>query len=487
MNSRLQAGIAAGAAAGLVVFLAGCVSAPTPDNPREPWTPPREAQTTDTDWQDLRKQVVDCSRPLTLGELADLALQNNPAASRSWNAARAAAAQVDQAQGLFMPTVTGVAAGHRQYTSAEPNKFDEDYDRYGPSLEVNYLILNFGGGRRAAVEQALQTVYAADFAFNRTLQDALLEVETAYYTLVSAQAGIEAAQATVKDASTALTVAQERKNAGTGTQLEVLQAQAGCDQARYTLANVEGLARIAQGLLARAAGFPADTPLQVAPPATDLPEPITHRDMSRLLDEALRRRPDIAALRSELAAREAAVKVARAGLWPSLYLDGAVGYDEFQNRGTRDYQSHDWSANGGLSLRWTLFDGYQTRSAIRSAAAVSDAARAQLREAELAACAEVWSRFNAYETAVQKYAFSQAFLKSASASYDLALDSYKAGLRSILDLLNAESMAAQARSLQIAARLEAFNALARLAHATGLLEKGGSAQARELFSTKDHQ
>jgi outer membrane protein TolC len=420
---------------------------------------------------------------MTLAEFADLALQNNPAASRAWNEARAAAAQVDQAQGLFMPTVTAVAEADRQYTSAHPSTFDDDHLKYGPSLVVSYLILNFGGGRKAAVEQALQTVYAADFAFNRTLQDALLNVETAYYNLVSSQARIEAARANVKDATTALTAAQERKNAGTGTQLEVLQAQAGCDQARYGLANAEGLAQIAKGLLATAVGLPADTPLQVAPPTTELPDTFNVQDMRQLLDDALGRRPDIASLRAALAAKEAAVKVTGAALWPSLYLNGGVGYEEFVNESDRTLQDRDWNANAGISLRWTLFDGDQTRSARRAAMALSEAARAQLRQAELAASSEVWNRFAFYETAIQKYAFSTAFLQSATASYELALDSYKAGLRSFLDLLSAESLVADARSQQITARQEAFTALAALAHATGLMEKGGSAHIGERFST----
>jgi outer membrane protein TolC len=51
-----------------------------------------------------------------------------------------------------------------------------------------------------------------------------------------------------------------------------------------------------------------------------------------------------------------------------------------------------------------------------------------------------------------------------------------------LNVLNAESQVAQARSQHVAARQEAFTALATLAHATGLLEKGGSERAAHVFS-----
>ena len=48
---------------------------------------------------------------------------------------------------------------------------------------------------------------------------------------------------------------------------------------------MEFRARSAKGELARAAGLPADTPLQVAPPTTELPDTINVQDMRRLLDE----------------------------------------------------------------------------------------------------------------------------------------------------------------------------------------------------------
>ena len=113
-----------------------------------------------------------------------------------------------------------------------------------------------------------------------------------------------------------------------------------------------------------------------------------------------------------------------------------------------------------------------------------------MRQAELAASADVWIRYQGYETALKKYAFSAAYLKSASASHEMALDSYKAGLKSILDLLNAEAQLAQARQQNVAARQDAFTALVQFTHSTGLLERGSLEKADNLFSTptrKDQQ
>jgi outer membrane protein len=467
---------------GLALFLTGCTTPPTPADSTTLWIPPAHAAQQADSWATLRASQPDTSQTLTLPELVDMALINNPASRRAWSAARAAAAQVEQARGVFMPTVTGVASGSRQRSDTDDPAFEQDFLKYGPGLQVNYLILSFGGGRKAAVEAALQTVYATDYTFNRTIQDVMLAVETAYYGVLSAEAGVAAAEAGVKDTETALAAARSRLTAGVGTELEVLQAQTGADQALYVRANAKGQLTTSRGQLAQALGLPADTALKITPPTRDLPELPPSQDLRKLIDDSLQRRPDIAALRAALAARRATATAVGSQLWPSLYFNGSANRNYYDNNGSKAMQDEDTTYFGGLSLQWTLFDGLQTLSARRVARAQIDAAEAQLKQAELSASAEIWARYHGYETAIQKHRFSAAFLKSASATYDAALDSYKGGLKSILDLLNAETLLAQARSQSIAARQEVFTALATLGHAAGLLSKGGTTPAQDIFS-----
>lgn len=451
---------------------AGCVSAPPPSSVSTPWRPSERAHTTAPEWTVLRAESSDFSRPMTLAELSDLALRSNPGTRVAWNQAKAAAAQVEQAKGLFIPSLTAVGLGTRQRVESNDAQFDQDFQQYGPALRLNYLVFNFGGGRSAAVEQALQTVYAANYAFNRTLQTVLLTVQTTYYGLISALAGVEAAESNVHDAETVLEAARTRQQQGAGTELEVLQAQATLDQARFLRAGAQGLVQNAQAGLAQVLGQPADAPVRVTPPTGSLPTPPDAQELSRLIDTTLARRPDIAALRARLAASEAAVHVVGASIWPSLYLTGNVAHDSIDqyNQGGQEQAEKKMTYAAGLSLQWPFFDGWQTTNARRAAQAQAEVTRNQLRQAELAASADVWMGHHNLVTALQKVEFSEAFLRSAQASHSLALDSYKAGLKSLLDLLNADTQLAQARSQQVVTRQEAFTAFANLAYVTGRLE-----------------
>ncbi len=476
-----------GAACGLLLF-AGCMSVSVPSASDTPWTPPERAVQDDAAWRRIRAQVPDLSESLALSDLVDVALYNNPATANAWYDARAAAAQVEQARGYFLPTLVGKADGMRQGVAADPDDFDSDRLNYGPGLKLNYLVLNFGGGRAAAVEQALQTVYAKNYTFNRAIQDVLLAVETAYYGLVGAEAGVEAAEAGVADAQLTLDTVQARRSAGLGTELEVLQAQSGYDQSRFNLADAKGRLQIARGSLAQALGWPADTKIDIVAPETEIPANLPPQDMRRMLDDAIKRRPDVAALRATLAAQQAAIKVAGSTLWPSLYLNADVNRWFYENYQGKEYQDRDWTYSAGFSLQWTFFDGLQTVNARRAAAAKMESVRAQLAQAELAAGADVWKAYANYQSALEKNHYSEAYLKSASANYDLALDSYRNGLNAMLDVVNAESQLSQARSQNVSARQEAFVALAKLAYAAGLLDREGG--AGEIFANnarEEHQ
>ena len=469
-------------ASSLSALIAGCVQAPPPPSSTTEWTAPADAQKPDKVWEAVRAETpADLTKPLTLSEIADLALHNNASTSKAWHEARAASEQVRFAQGYFMPNITAGAGMTRTVTAAHPEKFDQNNLAYGPGVQLSYLVFNFGGGRSAAVEQALQTVYASNFAFNQALQDTLLSAELAYYRVITAQAAVDATTTNALDTKAILEAATERRNAGIGVDLEVLQAQSLYDQALYAQANAEGLQKISRGLLAQAVGLPSDTTLQIATPAADLPASLSDQDMRRFTDAALARRPDLAALRASLAAREAAIKVANASRWPSLYLNGSINRNYYGLYGlsNRDSSADEWSYVGGVSVKWNLFDGFQTLSTKRTAEAQADATRAQLKQAELGASTEIWTRFHNYETALRLQAFSLSSLSSATAAWQLAMDSYKSGVKSLLDVLSAEAQLAQARSQQIVARQEVFTALANLAHATGIIEKGGSLHAHD--------
>jgi outer membrane protein TolC len=73
------------------------------------------------------------------------------------------------------------------------------------------------------------------------------------------------------------------------------------------------------------------------------------------------------------------------------------------------------------------------------------------------------------KTALRQRQAATALLEAANQSYAAALESYKYGVRSFLDVTAAQRTLAQARSTDVLARTQVLTTLADLAFGTGSL------------------
>lgn len=455
----------------------GCRSVAPPDSPSAPWVPPDWARQ-EASRDPVKLPALDLARPLNLADCADIALANNPATRQAWAQARAAAAGLGQAASLRYPrlTVSGSGSYERQEYNLKDGSSglaaDMDGFVYGPALELTYLLFDFGGVS-GGVEEARQTLLAANFSFNQSLQDLLLQVEQAYYRLHAYQAALTAAEADVEDARTADEAAAQRYEVGLSSKLDQLQAHSTYQDSLYRLEQARGDLQAGRADLAAALGLPADTEFTLAGPAEGVPETVSGDDVGRLIEEGLLSRPDIAALRARVRAKKAAVKTAASSLYPALNLGGTANKLWYSYNDDPELYDDSYSYTGYLALKWDIFSGFGDREKKRQAEAEAEAAREELALAEIQASAEVWTKYYAYQTAVRRYGFSRSYLETAQESYSLARESYQTGLKSILDLLQSQSALSSARSQVIGAEKDVFTALADLAHATGTLTREG--------------
>ncbi|MCK5915179.1 MAG: TolC family protein, partial [Deltaproteobacteria bacterium] len=402
----------------------------------------------------------------------DLALKNSPVTRQSWAAARAAAAQVGQAESYLYPQVTVSGDGtylkqdYSMKDAGAANNSDSDGFNYGPGLQLNWLLFDFGGVR-GGIEEPRQTSLATNYSFNQSIQDLILDVEKSYYELFSARSEVKAAESDVEDTEKSLEAARQKFEVGLVSKLDELQAQSTYQDSLYQLESAKGDVKSARAGLAEALGLAADADFDIAEPDGELPTKVSSDDVSALIEEGMKKRPDIASLRAELRAREAAIDVAGSGYYPSLNLGGSANKLWYSYRDDPELYDDSYMYTGYLSINWDIFSGFRDAEKKQAAEANAAQARESLAAAEISASADVWTKYYAFNTAVGKYKFADSFFETSQESYILALESYNAGLKSILDLLQSQSSLSSARSQLIGAKKDLFTTLADLAHATG--------------------
>ncbi len=461
------------------LLLAGCAGTPSVSGvrgaspaPEVPWTPPRDAlprlAPSDTSAEAaIPPDIADRVQRLTLAEIVDLGLRNNPATRLAWASAQSAASVYGSERGAWLPTIEGDVSAERLKTAASQGRSAVEQSVFAPSVTLSYLLFDFGG-RTGRVAGARQRMVAASFSHNAAIQDVVLQIQVSYFQYLANRALLAAQRTTLEEAQTNLTAAEERRRVGLATIADVLQARTAESQARLDLQAIEGNVQTTRGALALALGLPANLPYDVDSTAAAAPVAPLADSVNAIIATALQGRPDLAASQAEVEAARAGISEVRAGLLPSLGFTATGGrtYATTIPNGANSYTL-------SLGLTIPLFSGFARQYDLREAEFKAEAARARARSLRQEVVFQVFSAYYALQTATRRVGTAEDLLASAEQSNQVALGRYKAGVGSVLDLLAAQTALAGARAQLVDARLAWSVSLAQLAHDAGVLDTRG--------------
>lgn len=405
----------------------------------------------------------DINQPLSLVQLTDIALSNNPQTRIAWATIRESQAGVELARAGYWPLVTLSYSYQRNRQVNFTGSSVGAQTRYGPSISLSYLLWDFGN-RSGSLDAAKFALTAADLANSQTMQDVILQVEQDYYQVLGLQALRDADEQNVKDAQTSLDAARQRKNSGLATIGDVYQAEAALAGAQLALQQTEGNLAVARGQLAVTAGYGANSKLTLAPWQPDVAPQLPDQDITTLLEQARQARPALLAAKAREQQAVASLEATRGKGLPSLSLNANAGRNTSVLGDTRT--SAD-SYNAGVTLSVPLFAGFADQAAEHQAQAAVDVAQATTLQLQQQVELEVWQAYQNVHTAAATLTTTDAQLKSARQAADVTAARYQSGLGSILDTLTAQATLANARVQQVQARLNWFAALAALGHAVG--------------------
>lgn len=408
-------------------------------------------------------KALSSAAPLSLPELTEFALRNNPRTRQAWLAARAAAAGVGVERADLLPQVTAnYGLARTRPVSATTGAVSAWQTRFGPSISLSYVLYDFGV-REQQVEAAEYRLLAANLSHNRVLQDVVLQVEQAYYQLLGLDALVRTNELSLQNNRTALEAVQKRRESGLATIADVYRVETQVAQAQLNLTRSQGDLEKAKGQLAAAVGLPVASTLHVQTLADEPRVREMTEAMTTLLERAKAYRPDLVAAEAQArAARASATAAAKAGL-PTVEITGSSAQTSFH-----DDRPSAIGYTLGINLRIPLFTGFRdtyTRRQAEAQAAQAEAARDSLyRQTEL----EVWQAYYDLRTATGGIASTEAQVKSAEQTAQATLARYRSGFGSILDLITAQQDESSARVQRIQSYLSWFTALARLNFAVGI-------------------
>jgi outer membrane protein len=405
------------------------------------------------------------TRPMSISAAIDMALCRNPTTRGAWASAHQQAAAYGAAESAWLPDISASGAISRVWGSHQNLDgaiVSDDQTTKDAALNLSWTLYDFGG-RASRIRSARYLLDAAASTINSVTQQTILLVVQSYYGLVAADAGLRAAEATESVASHSVEIASALRQGGVATVADVLQAQTARDQARLASVQAVQSAKTASGMLAVVLGVDADTPLELASQQVPSQVPALEARMEDLMAEAARQRPDLAAARAERDAAIEDITAARATGRPSISLSAGRSKIDQTNVPGQNY------GQVGLNVTIPLFTGFSVAYSVRQAQAVLQAREATAEQTRLAVTQDVWNAYYALDSANQQLSTTTTLMSSAQENQDVAFGRYQAGVGTILDLLTAQTGAANARQLRVTAELNWQVARAQLALALGRL------------------
>jgi NodT family efflux transporter outer membrane factor (OMF) lipoprotein len=361
---------------------------------------------------------------------------------------------ITQAGGALFPQVDFAASASRQrvsLASVGSNQQGPIINLFTIGPTVSYAFDPFGGNRRR-VEQQEALADVQEFQLDAAYLTLTGGAVTQAVQIASARAQIKAYESIIADDEHNLQLVQTEFKAGEATQIDVQSATSQLEADRTQLPPLRQQLSVARHALAVLTGR---APGDWRPPDFDLAEFTLPGDLPvSLPSELVRQRPDILAAEAQLHAASANIGVATAQLYPNINLTASITQEALKPSTLFDPASTIF--NVAAQLAQPVFHGGALEAQKDAAKAAFEAQYANYRQTVLTAFGQVADVLQALKHDAEFLEAQRRALDSAESSLRLTRTTYSYGNVGILQVLDAQRLAEQARVGYVRAQVQRY-------------------------------
>ena len=410
----------------------------------------------------------------TLNEALEAAYRNNPTITAQRASVRIADENVPLARAAGLPTLEGSVTYQENLLKGEPaaGGFFSDPDRQlVGSLNATVPLITFGAVKNS-IAAAESRVQASRMGLRSTEAELFTAVVGAYMDVLRDEAVVQLNQRNGEVMRFTLRETMERQNAGNRGPTDVAQAESRVALADSQLETAQARLISSREAYIRLVGHPPGELIQPPP----LPQMPTGPQEAVVM--AMESNPRLLAAQAERHASSLDVEAAEGELYPRLNaISGLNHYDYLGSlapgTGPRN-GDQGTTAFVGAQLRVSFFQGGRLTAQFRQAQARHSLAIEQALDAERAVVADSRSAFATWQASQRVIDAAQRGVDANTRVLSGLRAEVTAGLRPLLDRLNAEQELLNAEVTMVTARRDAYVA------GFALLAAMGRAEAQDL-------
>ena len=400
------------------------------------------------------------------------ALVHDPTLASALSANKAAQEIIEQGKALYRPTVNfnanaNTTQSHIRYLSGTPSPGSTNFENFNAAIEARQPI--YRKQNLVAMDQAATQVSLADKQYHLSQQNLILRSTQAYFDVLIAQDKIELINAQKVAILSQLDQAKATFEVGTATITDVNEAQA-----RYDLIIAQEIAAVNEFEIAKRSieAITGELPTKLATVKSDIQVTQLSQNMQDWQQVGLQNNLNIQIQQDALKLAEQEVEHANAGHLPTLDAVASLS-DNYSNGSPSVFSTGNdlKSATIGLQLHIPLYAGGAISSKARQAMLNKQKAQDDVDIARRNTDLETQRAYlNLGTTIAQVKALEQA-LTSSQSQLDSTQLGYEVGVRTSVDVLNAQQQLFSAKRDLLQARYSYLVNIIRLKAASGLVSE----------------
>jgi outer membrane protein TolC len=407
---------------------------------------------------------------LSLEQAIALAMENNLATLLAKERRREAHGLEKEARAGLLPNISGTAyqANVTENLAAlgfTPGRFPGftstfigPFNNFDARLRLEQTIFSLSALRNFQAGRA--GVRIAEMEEDLAGEQVATGTALAYLESIRADSAVSAAQENITLAQTLLKLAQDQRDAGIATGVDVTRAETRLAQEQVRLSRAQTDAESGRLQLQRIIGLPLGSPLTLTDPlrfaAPALPS------IETAIAQAEDGRPEVRVAQAELSEADYLKRAARAEQLPSLEFLGDYGVS-----GITPTSSDLPTRRAAIQLNVPIFNGGLTRGRIEVAGSRQNMAQLQLAAVRGQVEEDVRLAFAGLRTTAETVRATNLEVTLAERELEMARDRFRAGVGDSIELITAQSALANARLDQVTALAVYNGARLNLAAALG--------------------
>src|ERR1700674_3471039 len=406
----------------------------------------------------LLAQQAQRPSPLTLQQGVSISLERNPERKAALADTKAFSADVKEARAVLLPPVTfseratlgndpvyvfGSKLRQQRFTTADfalnvlntPAPFGNFATRFGGTWN---LFDSFGSWR--AVNRAERVKDAAGHLLERTNQEIIFRVVDSYYGMLLARKQLEVAEQSMKTAQAILDRSKDRFESGVVVESDYLSAQVRLATRKQELIRAQNNLALAGAQLSTTMGVSTETEFDPTDTLAERGLPTTSLEEAE--KQAVEMRPDLKRVRSEEAAQQQSVAIAKSAFGPRV--NAYAGWEADNPTFVAGGGGNNWLA--GVEVQFDLFEGGAKRAQLSRERAMQEKVVAVKEMASDAVRLEVRRAYYDVDAARQQIEVARATIAESQESLRINQNRYDSGLSTITDLMASEEAARRSQT-----------------------------------------